>query len=174
VKSENLTLKKPLQEDYDSLCKVKPCDEFYLMVGSEPAESVFASREKLEKSFKELLNKENYWFVYKDLEIIGAAFLHSLEANDNRARYAIGIYNKENWNRGYGHEIAQAVLKHAFHNLKLHKIDLRVLAYNKRAIASYRKSGFIQEGVLRENAFIDGKWHDDIIMSVLCHEFHGE
>jgi RimJ/RimL family protein N-acetyltransferase len=46
------------------------------------------------------------------------------------------------------------------------------LAYNKRAIAVYEENGFVQDGVLRENAFINNEWHDDIIMSILCHEFH--
>jgi len=174
LKSENLFLKPPSQKDYEFLRKMRPCDEFYLMVGSDPAESAFVNDEKFDKSFSASLNKENYWHVFRGSEIIGVAFLHHINTNDKRARYAIGIYNKENWNKGYGYETTQIVLKYAFHNLKLHKVDLRVLAYNKRAIASYKKNGFVQEGVLRENAFINNAWHDDIILSILCHEFHDD
>jgi RimJ/RimL family protein N-acetyltransferase len=58
--------------------------------------------------------------------------------------------------------------------LKLHKIDLRVLEYNKQAIASYKNNGFVQEGILRENAFINNAWHNDIIMSILHHEFRSK
>lgn len=170
LKTENLILKAPAQDDYKSLRKVRPSDEYYLMVGSDPAESIFLNDDKFNNSFSKLLKKDNYWHIFKGSEVIGVAFLHSIDANDKRARYAVGIYNKENWNKGYGQEINQIVLKYAFHNLKLHKVDLRVLAYNKRAIASYNKSGFVQEGLLRENAFINNEWHDDIIMSILCHE----
>jgi len=171
LKSENLTLKEPSQKDYEALRKVKPSDEFYLMVGNDPADSVFSNNEKFDKSFHESLGKENYWYVYKDDNIIGVAFLHSLDVDDKRARYAVAIYNAENWNKGYGHEITQCVLNYAFHSLMLHKVDLRVLEYNKRAIASYKNSGFVQEGVLRENAFINNVWHNDIIMGILGHEF---
>lgn len=174
LKSENLNLRVPSQDIYDSLSKIRPCDEFYKMAGSDPAESLFVNDEKFNKSFSESLSRENYWHVFKGSEIIGVAFLHSLEPNDKRARYAVGIYNKENWNKGYGQEISQVVLNYAFFDLNLHKIDLRVLAYNKRAITSYKKSGFVQEGILRENAFINNKWHDDIIMSILSHEFNNE
>ena len=172
LKTDNLILKEPSQEDYESLRKVRPCNDFYLMVGNDPAESTFSDDEKFEKSFAESLNKENFWYIFREAEVIGVAFLHSLEPNDKRARYAVGIYNKDNWNKGYGQEISQAVLNYAFINLKLHKIDLRVLAYNKLAIASYKKSGFTQEGILRENAFINNEWHDDIIMGMLSHEFN--
>jgi RimJ/RimL family protein N-acetyltransferase len=171
LKCNNLILKEPSKEDYDLLRKVKPCDEFYLMVGSDPAESIFVSDEKFGKSFSESLNKEHYWHVHRNSEIIGVAFLHSVDVNDKHARYAVGIYNKENWNKGYGYEITQCVLKYAFHDLDLHKVDLRVLEYNKQAIASYKNNGFVQEGVLRENAFINNEWHNDIIMGILSSEF---
>ena len=174
LKSANLNLRVPTQDIYDALRKVRPCDEFYQMVGSNPVDSLFVNDEKFNKSFSESLNRKNYWHIFRGAEVIGVAFLHSLEPNDKRARYAVGIYNKDNWNKGYGQEITQAVLKYAFIEVKLHKIDLRVLAYNKLAIASYKKSGFIQEGILRENAFINNVWHDDIIMGILSHEFNNK
>lgn len=174
LKSENLTLKEPSQEDYEPLRKVRPCEEFYLMVGNDPEESLFLNNEKFNKSFSASLDRKNYWHVYKDSELIGVAFLHSVDTGDKRARYAVAIYNKENWNKGYGNEITQCVLRYAFNDLKLHKVDIRVLEYNKRAIASYKKNGFVQEGILRENTLINNVWHNDIVMGVLCHEFQNK
>ncbi|SFC50117.1 GNAT family N-acetyltransferase [Tropicimonas isoalkanivorans] len=52
----------------------------------------------------------------------------------------------------------------------LHRVDLRVLSFNTRAIACYRACGFVHEGTEREAAFIDGEWHDDWIMGILSHE----
>jgi RimJ/RimL family protein N-acetyltransferase len=46
-----------------------------------------------------------------------------------------------------------------------------VLAYNKRAIRAYEKCGFVIEGREREAAFVDGAWHDDVMMGLLDHEF---
>jgi len=174
LRSKNLILKSPSQEDYEIFREVRPCDEYFLMVGESPAKSYFFNDKKFDEEFSKLLKNENYWLVFKGSEVIGVAFLHSFDITDKRARYAVGIYNEENWNRGYGQEITQMILKYAFHNLKLHKVDLRVLAYNTRAIAVYEENGFIQEGVLRDNAFINNAWHDDVIMSILCHEFHSQ
>ena len=72
--------------------------------------------------------------------------------------------------KGIGTEAARAVLGFAFSGLNLHRISVRVLAINERAIRSYQKCGFQIEGRERETAFIDGKWHDDLIMGLLEHE----
>ncbi|MCI2424239.1 GNAT family N-acetyltransferase [Saccharopolyspora sp. K220] len=74
--------------------------------------------------------------------------------------------------RGLGSEATQLVLEYAFTELGLHRVDLRVLAFNERAIACYTTCGFVIEGRERETALIDGRWHDDVMMSILDHEYH--
>ena len=50
-------------------------------------------------------------------------------------------------------------------------LSLGVLAYNARARRCYEKCGFREEGRVREHRFHDGRWHDQIIMGILQHEF---
>ncbi|MGI2328480.1 GNAT family N-acetyltransferase [Planococcus sp. YIM B11945] len=50
-------------------------------------------------------------------------------------------------------------------------MDLRVLEFNQRAIKCYEKCGFVQEGVEREGALIEGKYETDIFMSILDREY---
>ena len=50
-------------------------------------------------------------------------------------------------------------------------MSVRVLASNARAIACYRKCGFLEEGREREAAFVEGGWQDDLIMGLLDREF---
>jgi RimJ/RimL family protein N-acetyltransferase len=50
-------------------------------------------------------------------------------------------------------------------------VDLKVLEYNKRAIACFEKCGFIREGVEREGALIEDHWETDAIMSILEQEY---
>ncbi|MGE3910824.1 MAG: GNAT family N-acetyltransferase [Chloroflexota bacterium] len=104
---------------------------------------------------------------------IGTIRLHQIVEQDRRARLAIGIFDRRFWSLGYGSEAIHLLLRFAFHDLHLHRIDLRVLAYNTRAIRAYEKCGFVREGVERESAYVNGAWHDDIMMSVLEHEFTG-
>jgi ribosomal-protein-alanine N-acetyltransferase len=111
------------------------------------------------------------WVIDLDDRAIGTVRLHSLNAPDRRARLAIGIFAPECWGLGYGTLAIRLVLRYAFEELGLHRVDLRVLAYNTRAIACYVKCGFVREGVERESALVDGQWHSDVIMGILEGEF---
>lgn len=102
---------------------------------------------------------------------IGEVRLDNINPVDRRASFAIGIFDPKRLGQGLGTAVTKLVLAHAFGALALHRVSLRVLAFNERAIASYRKSGFSIEGREREAALIDGKWHDDIMMGILSHEF---
>lgn len=73
--------------------------------------------------------------------------------------------------RGLGTEATRLVLSHGFDSMGLHRIDLRVLAFNAMAIACYRKCGFIVEGRERESCWLENVWHDDIIMGILAREY---
>jgi RimJ/RimL family protein N-acetyltransferase len=103
-------------------------------------------------------------------QFIGHVRFHSFVPQDKRASLAIGIEDPTYLGKGLGTEAIKLALAYAF-STGLHRISLRVLAKNTRAIACYRKCGFVEEGREREAALIGGSWQDDIIMGVLEDEF---
>jgi RimJ/RimL family protein N-acetyltransferase len=102
---------------------------------------------------------------------IGFAIIDAIEDANRRGRYRIGIENPECWGRGYGTEVTRLMLRYAFETLDLHRVDLRVAAYNTRAIRCYEKSGFRLEGVERDSFYVDGQWRDDLLMAALQPEW---
>ncbi|MBM6400664.1 GNAT family N-acetyltransferase [Phycicoccus sonneratiae] len=112
-----------------------------------------------------------HWVLDVGGEAVGAAFLHGVDPVDRRARYAVGLYHPSWLGRGLGRRATRLVLGYAFGPLGLHRVDLRVLDDNHRARATYRACGFVEEGRERETCFLDGRWHDDVVMAVLEHEF---
>lgn len=86
-------------------------------------------------------------------------------------RLAIGLYDPGRLSKGLGRAAIHLVLTYGFQTLRLHRIDLRVLATNERAIRCYRACGFVEEGRERESAFVAGVWQDDIIMGILAREY---
>lgn len=84
----------------------------------------------------------------------------------------LSIWIGRTWrDAGHGTEALRLVLRHAFAELALHKVYLRVLSYNGRAMRAYEKCGFRVEGVLREEMKVNGQWHNLIYMGVLDREF---
>jgi RimJ/RimL family protein N-acetyltransferase len=59
------------------------------------------------------------------------------------------------------------MLRHAFETLSLHRIALYVFEFNERAIRAYERCGFVVEGRARESIWRDGRWWDELAMSVL-------
>ncbi len=101
---------------------------------------------------------------------IGHVRFHGIDAHDRRAALAIGIEDPRRLGRGYGTETVCLALTFAFSS-GLHRISVRVLASNARAIACYHRCGFVEEGREREAALVDGRWQDDVIMGLLDREF---
>ena len=102
--------------------------------------------------------------------LIGVVRLKRGAAEDRNADFGIAI-ERNSWNRGYGTDATRTILRFAFTEMNLHRVSLGVLEYNARARRCYEKCGFREEGRVREHRFHDGRWHDQIIMGILQHEF---
>jgi RimJ/RimL family protein N-acetyltransferase len=124
-----------------------------------------------ERWIQGLLNHPNAWIVEEYGKLAGEVRLDNLNEADRRARLAIGLFNERHLGRGIGRKAINLVLQQAFGPLGLHRVDLRVLSFNIRAIRCYEACGFRLEGIERESALVGGEWHDDWIMAILEQDF---
>jgi RimJ/RimL family protein N-acetyltransferase len=102
-----------------------------------------------------------------DDRLIGTCALSQLDADNGSALFHITIGEKDAWGQGYGTEATRLMLDHAFGTLNLHRIALSVFSFNERAIRSYMSCGFVIEGRAREAIWREGRWWDEVSMSVL-------
>lgn len=140
----------------------------FLPLSMEDEEQWFDRLARLEPEEKPLaieLNENGSW------RLIGNSGFFNLEWTNRCAEFGIFIGDKTVWNRGYGTQAVQLLVKHGFESLNLHRIYLRVYSTNKRAIRSYEKVGFVMEGTLREAVYRRGRYADMHIMSVLRSEW---
>lgn len=103
--------------------------------------------------------------------LIGDIGFFNIEWTNRCAEFGIAIADKSVWNKGYGTESVQLLLRHGFETLNLHRIYLRVYSTNPRARRSYEKAGFVLEGTMREAVYRQGRYADIHIMSVLRPEW---
>jgi RimJ/RimL family protein N-acetyltransferase len=99
--------------------------------------------------------------------LIGTCAFSQLDGDNGSALYHITIGESDAWGRGYGTEATQLMIDHAFGTLGLHRIALFVFEFNERAIRAYRRVGFVVEGRSRESIWRDGRWWDELAMSIL-------
>jgi len=103
--------------------------------------------------------------------LIGSCAFSQLDPDNGSALYHITIGEKDAWGQGYGSDATRLMLEHAFVRLNLHRVALSVFAFNERAIRAYRRAGFVAEGRAREAIWRDGRYWDEITMSILDHEW---
>ena len=106
-----------------------------------------------------------------DGRLIG--FVQYFEESDPNYRHAmIDITLHPDWtNRGLGTDALRTLCRHLFEDLGHHRIMIDPAVANARAIASYRKVGFRDVGVMRRyERANDGTWRDSLLMDLLAEE----
>ncbi|HET6614955.1 MAG TPA: GNAT family protein [Dehalococcoidia bacterium] len=113
----------------------------------------------------------NFAVETKDGTHIGSVGFHYVNPENRKATLGIVIGDKRYWSKGYGTDTMRTLLRFGFEEMNLRRIDLSVDADNARAIACYRKCGFIEEGRLREHRYARGAYGDQLWMGMLRDEF---
>ena len=119
---------------------------------------------------KDLRRHLHAWIVEHEGRLIEEARLDRLETSMTRGRVSRWASTIPQSSESAGPETVRLVLTHAFEVLKLHRVDLRVLAYNDRA----QSCGLVIKGRGREAALAAGARHDDVIMGILAPEFRAK
>ena len=99
-------------------------------------------------------------------EILGIVSLVEIDFINRSAQFHIMI-GESGQNKGAGTFGVQSMINHGFKNYGLHRIELHVLADNKRAQHVYEKCGFVQEGIRRQSVFKNGQFKDMIVYSII-------
>jgi len=116
------------------------------------------------------LQKDQILFGIETIEenkLIGTCGFHDINHICRKAELIIKISDKNEWGKGYGKDALQILIDFGFSDLNLRRIWLRVLADNDRAIKLYQNAGFITEGLLKEDHYIQGEYKDVIIMAFI-------
>ncbi len=115
-------------------------------------------------------DKDNIVFAILTLpekQLIGNCGVHRLDWKNRSGLFGIVIGDKNYWNKGYGTDATRTLLRFAFEQLGLNRVELEVYDFNPRAIRAYEKAGFRRDGVRRQALYRDGAFHDVYLMGIL-------
>ena len=112
--------------------------------------------------YKERVDGRNIFVAVVDASVLGFIDIHHptpLRSHTKQWMFSIGVHTSSQ-SLGIGHQLLAYVKKTASEK-GIHKISLRVLGSNTKAIQFYRKNGFIQEALFKDEFFINGMFCDD-------------
>lgn len=107
-----------------------------------------------------------------DDTLIGHTALYNFNAPARSAELMMMI-GGSNVGQGYGTVATKMIVDFGFREMGLNRIGLGIWAYNERALRTFSRAGFREEGRHRQAGFHDGSFHDRILMSLLAEEYFG-
>ena len=166
LRGPRVTLRPPAAGDTDAARRIGVHPEIHRFFGYEVPEWRELTPVEAEWLVADLAPSERAvtWVVDAGRGFIGTAALHSFDEASGTAAYAVGLLDPEVLGRGLGTEVTRLVLGHAFDDLGLTALTVRVLEFNARAIACYARSGFSFDHREPEAVTLDGVSFADILM----------
>lgn len=109
--------------------------------------------------------------LYVDDDYIGNIVL-TIQSRHKSAYLQIYIGEPSRRGQGLGKDFMALAFKHCFETLDLHRVWLHVREYNQAALSLYKGLGMVDEGLERESVYAEGKFLNQIRMSLLKDEFN--
>ena len=96
---------------------------------------------------------------------VGNASIHDIDWVSRIGSFGLFIGEPAAWNRGFGSDAIQTLVRFAFDEMNLVKLRINVFDYNERAKHVLLGHGFVEEGKLMREFYREGAYHDIVILS---------
>jgi len=106
-----------------------------------------------------------------DQRPIGLACLRQIDRRNGNAEVVLGIGEKDMRLAGYGVDILIVLLDILYYELGLEKAYFRIYDHHDLGLKSALSFGFITEGKMRKQVFLEGKYVDLWILGLLKEEY---
>lgn len=159
-------------DDYKASIKWRKDEEIWDMVGGP---KYFVSKAYEKKWVEDTIYNNNNIILAICLkendEHIGYAYITDIHWINRTAQSHSIIGEKELWSKGLATEARMLLLHFAFYERGLKRIWALILEENLSSQRMCEKCGYKKEGFLRESIFKNGEMKNQVLMSVLRHEY---
>lgn len=172
IKGKIVTLRAMTKDDMQMVCDMFNDPELEdLVVGWSFPISIEQQYNWFEKNIGD---QKNFRFVIDTPEdgAIGIATLTNIDWKNRTATHGIKLSNKERRSKGIGTDTVMAIMRYAFEELGLHRLDGSWFDFNAPSKGLYTKCGWKEEGVKRSCVYKHGKWRDLTIVGILDVDYY--
>ena len=167
IKGKKVTLRAMCSDDLQMICDIFNDPELEnLVVGWAFPLSIDQQKKWFENNMND---QKNFRFVIETEEdgAIGIATLTNIDWKNKSATHGIKLAKKEMRTKGIGTDTVMAIMRYAFDELGLHRLDGSWFDENVASKSLYKKCGWKEEGVKRSCVYKHGEWRDLTIVGAL-------
>ncbi|MBE4401911.1 GNAT family N-acetyltransferase [Vibrio parahaemolyticus] len=170
IETERLILRALVAEDAGDLFSIFSDNEVMKYWNTEPWVSVDEAKTFITNSARAMdSNTEVILGIYLKStgQLLGKIMLFSFAKESRRAEIGFGV-SRDFWGKGIVLEAGSALIEHAFHTLKLRRIEAEIDPDNIASGKTLERLGFVKEGFLRQRWEVNGVVSDSAIYGLLA------
>lgn len=172
IRGKIVTLRAIEQEDQEFLREMVNDPEIERMVGGY---SFPVSKKQQQTWFDSNSNSNNALRLIIETEkdgVVGLATIVNIDWKNRSAFHGIKIGNSKIRSKGIGTDTVMAVMKYAFEELQLNRLDGTIIEYNEPSRKLYcERCGWTVEGKKRQAVFKLNEYHDELIVGILKDDY---
>jgi RimJ/RimL family protein N-acetyltransferase len=167
IRGKTVTLRAIEQEDLPALHRWGNDPELWNLLGGwHFPTSLRQTQAWFEGLAGDPLN-QRFAIDYPDVGLVGTANLVSIDWKNNNAFHGMMIGDPGMRGKGVGVDVIMAIMRYAFDELHLQRLDGSMVAYNEASLGVYcGKCGWKEEGRQRDWYYRGGRYWDRIMVGV--------
>ncbi len=172
IKGNFVTLRAMSQNDLQMICDMFNDPELEnLVVGWAFPLSIEQQKSWFERNMND---QRNFRFVIETEEngAVGIATLTNIDWKNRCAEHGIKLAKKENRTKGIGTDTVMAIMRYAFEELGLHRLDGSIFEENIASRGLYKKCGWKKEGIRKSCVYKHGAWRNLVMTRILDSEYY--
>ncbi len=172
IKGKKVTLRAIEEKDLELLHKwANDPDIWYLLGGWHFPSSMDYMHEWFKREKNDNLN-HRFAIDAPEIGLIGTANIVDIDWKNNHAFHGMMLGDKDIRGKGYGVDTIMAVMRYAFEELHLERLDGSMIEYNKVSLKIYcEKLGWKEEGRQRNWYFRKNRYWDKVIVGVTRNDY---
>lgn len=178
LETDRLIIRDNIKTDLNDLYELTSDAQAMRFMKSTKIETIREAKRNLKISIRESKRKDRvkYYFAIIDkstAEYVGAIG-YVVEAKDGNSGKVVELgyfIKKQFWNKGYVTEAGQAVMRYAFEEDNVEKIEASCLEENRASERIMMKLGLTQEGLLKKHQLHEGRLKNRLLYGIVKDEW---
>lgn len=105
-------------------------------------------------------------------ELAGEALLWNIDHHNRAAHIGLSLLPAFR-GRGLATDVVRVLCHYGFRVRGFHRLQVETLARNTPMIRAAATVGFVEEGLLRDSAWVDGSFADQVVLGLLAPDWQG-